>query len=1171
VGAAYVSGQPVVLGLDGCAGFRRTLWTYAGYAETLLPPAPKYALSLGAEGEACSASDESAIFESLKGIRGCRVEMPIFPVALEARLPCSTSKFEFVDEFFTEVGSARDVDLSTLADASGDTLWEELYYFPTPFCVGEIKLVDQHRRSVSSWKTDAPTDWEDKPEAMMLSPGTTEEGPEVYGTTCFAADAIDGVFVEGDKFALAFDLVERHPASLWPWGYGLENGVVKKLPTGMPTGYVESKPLAGAAITALVGDGLSGAGDSPPSKYNASAPEFGYKHHVVVGDPNPFAPFTQVISLDFARALDGAVMALTRHAIVLGVIQDDVPSIYMVATDPTLIFTVLRDPPGGNSFSTITEGTKLKLSMSIAGMHAGALDVQGTVGATAGHTFATGAVFSAFGAGFTNPVVQVSAGAGVKLAMKGPSVAAAAVLSQGHDLEFTFDEAITTSKDPFLAGQPGDVIVGGGANIRVLTAVVVDFAAGSFAPQASDAVEYCVLGDRTHEWLPEQVSTFVVTVYEIEQTMARLGALGSDATDLTKKSLQNWETVLRDYRDVTQNSATTVTGGITGMLSGVISQFEEFEKLSNGGDAAFDDYVAGGLAAMSHLDPDFHAASGGRQGIDADQVQKYAGQIATFLEASQADCAIINQLGLPRDSCSEAPPAVSATLAAAHKLLGICQKFDSPTTKQFCATSADAVDPQSAFDALGDLGRVVTFAGTTDVDLEYLTGEAKSRINNVGFAAAAVFSLGTSASVCTDIFQRRRLEQKGYQRSADEIADQFCRRLALLDSSQRRLFGVKSELSATFGSAFGVKLSRVSSLADGVMEKVEVFLSDPSPDDFFAVRIAQDAAHGTPIFSTISGLSSCPGETGSTKIDSLVEIEAIEYHCGDSFAATAACAGLAEGAVATIGVILKNLSPSLRNVLYRLDVAKVSPWDLNKYNGTEDAYCGHPGDSSGLDIKINGQSPSAYKIDSLPYGQSEVLLTVTRTHPFCRDFSDVQITLASQCEYDADAVYQYRTALSEETRGVGVVHPVWDYDKGAWTKETAADGPAVSSKTFSVAWLKSTADTTPTTPTTPPAPLPAEPGTLQQLSSAALDDGDDSDDAADDGQGTTPLLVAILALLVVLVALQVAPLLAPLVRACGGALGRRAPRRDEAARKRTPDFEMADRAASLEPPSPLHR
>ncbi|KAJ1449842.1 hypothetical protein M885DRAFT_78635 [Pelagophyceae sp. CCMP2097] len=213
----------------------------------------------------------------------------------------------------------------------------------------------------------------------------------------------------------------------------------------------------------------------------------------------------------------------------------------------------------------------------------------------------------------------------------------------------------------------------------------------------------------------------------------------------------------------------------------------------------------------------------------------------------------------------------------------------------------------------------------------------------------------------------------------------------------------------------------------------------------------------------MGGQSSCPGETGTTKIDSGVTIAALEYHCGDDFAPQGDCADLEVGRIATIGIILQNISPSQRAVLYRLDVQQSSPWDAGKYY--YDDYCGTPGDSGGLKFLINGVKPSAYMLDGLPYGQSEVLLTVEKTHPHCLDFKDISITLTSQCEYAADDVYQYRTTLSDTLRKVGVVHPVWNNFTADWGLQpdgettTAAHGPDASSATFSVSWVAQSPET----------------------------------------------------------------------------------------------------------------
>jgi hypothetical protein len=44
------------------------------------------------------------------------------------------------------------------------------------------------------------------------------------------------------------------------------------------------------------------------------------------------------------------------YLVVLGVIPKEVPNFYPIATNPDMIFLVLRDPPGGASSVTIAAG-----------------------------------------------------------------------------------------------------------------------------------------------------------------------------------------------------------------------------------------------------------------------------------------------------------------------------------------------------------------------------------------------------------------------------------------------------------------------------------------------------------------------------------------------------------------------------------------------------------------------------------------------------------------------------------------------------------------------------------------------------------------------------------------------------------------------------------------------
>ena len=77
--------------------------------------------------------------------------------------------------------------------------------------------------------------------------------------------------------------------------------------------------------------------------------------------------------MEFTRAYDGAKILFVRHVLILGVIPEEVPQVWTVATNPTLIFSIIRDPPGGASTATLVEGSTISTSMAIDGAHAAEL------------------------------------------------------------------------------------------------------------------------------------------------------------------------------------------------------------------------------------------------------------------------------------------------------------------------------------------------------------------------------------------------------------------------------------------------------------------------------------------------------------------------------------------------------------------------------------------------------------------------------------------------------------------------------------------------------------------------------------------------------------------------------------------------------------------------------
>ena len=206
-----------------------------------------------------------------------------------------------------------------------------------------------------------------------------------------------------------------------------------------------------------------------PESSDGSTLEF--THQMTIGKPNPFAPFSKKLSVEFTRAFDNAKITFERHVLILGVIEEEVPEVWTTAVDG-LIFSILRDPPGGASTATLVEGSTISTSMSIDGAHAATLEESRNDGSSGGvqgslkfqaSAFGIGTVWNGFGVG-TKHGNDWSESHGVTVD-RGSST--------HFDVGLSFDVAISTSDSPYQAGQPSDVIIGGGANLRFISAIEV--------------------------------------------------------------------------------------------------------------------------------------------------------------------------------------------------------------------------------------------------------------------------------------------------------------------------------------------------------------------------------------------------------------------------------------------------------------------------------------------------------------------------------------------------------------------------------------------------------------------------------------------------------------------------------------------------------------------------
>ena len=147
--------------------------------------------------------------------------------------------------------------------------------------------------------------------------------------------------------------------------------------------------------------------------------------------------------------------------------------------------------------------------------------------------------------------------------------------ANNFDVSFSFATSITTSDNPDLAGQASDIILGGGAQLRFLLATEI------FASAVGE--QLCLSGKTTTQFLPEHITTFVNTVFEIETIMTRLSGL-LDTAEMSQEEredvmqqIENWDVVLSNYRQTTVATHTeSVAVHIDGLLEGMHKRFEDF-------------------------------------------------------------------------------------------------------------------------------------------------------------------------------------------------------------------------------------------------------------------------------------------------------------------------------------------------------------------------------------------------------------------------------------------------------------------------------------------------------------------------------------------------------------------------------------------------------------------
>ena len=210
---------------------------------------------------------------------------------------------------------------------------------------------------------------------------------------------------------------------------------------------------------------------SPSLDTIAAPPDLNYT--IAAATPLPTAPYALPFTVLATRnSPEGAAQVTFKGFVpILGTIPSEVPNFYPVTTDPTLIFLVLRDPPGGKSQTKIEAGSVFTTGISIQGiMVKGKMSVLKTA-----DDFEVdeedSTIEAPLGVGESEKTAKDDTVSGPQFSKIGPEVTISRASDTQYSFAFLFNYDFSTSADPFLAGHPSDVIVGGGMDVIVSEAL----------------------------------------------------------------------------------------------------------------------------------------------------------------------------------------------------------------------------------------------------------------------------------------------------------------------------------------------------------------------------------------------------------------------------------------------------------------------------------------------------------------------------------------------------------------------------------------------------------------------------------------------------------------------------------------------------------------------------
>lgn len=637
---------------------------------------------------------------------------------------------------------------------------------------------------------------------------------------------------------------------------------------------------------------------------------------ILAGAPNLAPPYRRTIRVDVTRNdLYRAVTTTSnRYLIPLGSKVRGGADDNFMATVPLegLVYTVVHDPPGGNSYAQLATGSKLAITMELSNSRSASVggskqlpalgpDYESKDKTEFSLDMGTNVGWMGeFALSFPAKILEIEYD--IKHEEGNPGFSVSSNKGSSWDIETTTERTIKTSEDPFLAGRPSDVILGGAIELVYKLSDILDLVGDS---------NPCLKVSQEVTWLPRRPTSYVYTIHAIEdQVLPNLkflksivssggqtssGKLGGDESGLDLSAWSHEDCTTRDGSNPCELKAwSNYLDDKIGAWERTLdwsspSDLSAISKPSLDSDGLFEAHLNDKMKSKFYNNP-----KGGFDDSMASQVDDISNE---WIESALMGIAAggigspalwLYPWQLPKVETYKLEKVLEAPKGGGE---GITEGM------YISASRLDFTRPD--YDDLMGSNTDIYAWGANDVAASALTNQDDGLVSSTGLGEDGTIAINDQQRVTASFTGAKGpgglssnqdsiwLSFSGggssveYAFTSDEkiIADNYNFELGLEGEMKNtaefstKIVGVGLDFESEDDFKKEIKKGRTFAWNKRSTLSTTYSLGDPEYGDKFVVHVQSDTRFGTPVFIVKGGRSKCPGETGTIFRESGVSLE----------------------------------------------------------------------------------------------------------------------------------------------------------------------------------------------------------------------------------------------------------------------------------------------------------